>query len=285
MGKGKSSRDIQADLHFHSTASDGVLSPTRMIERHVRAGDKVVAIADHDSTEGCLEGMTAAKRHDVPFIPAVEISVRLAGADIHLLAYAVDLGDEDLQRFLNAVRNSRLDRVEEIIRRLEMLGLELTMEEVLAVAGRSSVARPHIAEAMWKKGLVEEKEHAFRDYLGRDKPAFVPVGDVTPSQAIEIVRSAGGVVSIAHPFTENILDVLAICRDAPVWGIEARHAGHNATLCAQYEDLAKYLGCAVTGGTDDHGHADHDETLGTVRIEERVLDFLIDRTRRVLATR
>ena len=285
MGKGKSSRDIQADLHFHSNASDGILTPTQAVDRHVRVGDKVVAIADHDSTEGCFEGMTAAKRRGVPFIPAVEISVRMAGADIHILAYAFDLGDEDLQRFLSSVRNSRLDRVEEIIRRLEALGLELTMEEVLAVAGRSSVARPHIAEAMWKKGLVEAKEHAFRDYLGRDKPAFVPVGDGTPAQAIRIVQSAGGVVSIAHPFTENILDVLAICRDGEVWGIEARHAGHNATLSAQYEDLAKYLGCEVTGGTDDHGHADHDAVLGTVRIEERVLDFLVDRTRRVLATR
>lgn len=283
MSKKSSRREIQADLHFHSNASDGVLSPTDAVARHVRAGDKVVALADHDTTAGCAEGMKAAMKLGVPFIPAVEISVRLSGADIHLLAYAFDLGDEELQRFLVSVRHARLDRVEEIIKRLAKIGLELTMEEVLSVSGRSSVARPHIAEAMWKKGLVAAKEDAFRDYLGRDKPAFVPVGDVSPREAIEHVARAGGVVSVAHPFTENILDVLSIYRDSEVWGLEARHAGHNPELVRQYEDLARYLDVCVTGGTDDHGHPDQAHTLGTIRIEEKVLDDLIARTRRVLA--
>jgi hypothetical protein len=277
------SRRIQADLHFHSTASDGILTPTQAVERHIRAGNKVLAITDHDSTEGCLEGMQAAARHGVPFLPGVEISARQGGGDIHLLAYAFDLSHKPLQRFLESLRNARLDRVEEILRRLSALGLELTIEEVLAVAGRSSVARPHIAEAMWKKGLVDRKEDAFRDYLGRDKPAFVPVGEVRPIEVIRLVEEAGGVVSLAHPFTENVLDILAICRDAPLWGLEARHAAHNEVLVAQYEDLAAYLGCEVTGGTDDHGHPDSDEFLGTVTLEERVLDFLLDRSRRVLA--
>ena len=130
-----------------------------------------------------------------------------------------------------------------------------------------------------KKGLVAEPEHAFRDYLGRDQPAFVPVGEVTPREAIATVIAAGGVVSMAHPFTENIMEILAVAGECELWGLEARHAHHDAILRSQYEDLAKYLGCAVTGGTDDHGHTDSDASLGTIRLPEETIKFLLARSR------
>lgn len=276
--------DIQADLHFHSNASDGLLSPSAAVARHIAAGDKIVALADHDTIEGIAEAHETAREAGVPWIPAVEISVRMGPADIHLLGYAFDPSDAALGRLLHSIRNARFDRVEEIIRRLAACGIELTMEEVLAEAGRSSIARPHIAQALFKKGLVAEPEHAFRDYIGRDKPAFVPVGEVTPREAIETVIAAGGVVSMAHPFTENIMEILTVAGECDLWGLEARHAHHDAILRSQYEDLAKYLGCAVTGGTDDHGHTESDPSLGTIFLPEGTIEFLLERARRVLAS-
>ena len=242
------------DLHLHTTASDGALSPTALIARAAASGITTLAITDHDTTGGLEEGRAAASARGLTFVNGIEITAVEAGRDVHVLGYFYDPADATLTDFLVAQREDRLRRVREMAARLEELGVPVDAAPVLAEArdrGRS-VGRPHIAAALVAAGHVQTRDEAFARFLENGRPAFVPRHGASPDAVVGVVAGAGGVASIAHPGLTGIDDILPRLAGAGLHAIEARHTEHDEATEARYRALAATLGLAISGGSDFH---------------------------------
>ncbi len=249
---------IEADLHLHSHHSDGVLPPDRVVAAAASAGLKAVALTDHDTVAGVEEAMRAAPS-GLEVIPGAELSSVYRGRDIHLLAYYLDHADAHLRASLEPYRRERLLRAERIVKRLNRLGVAVTMDEVLAIAGAgvpaesASIGRPHVAEALVRRGAVRDVEEAFDRYLRRGQPAYVTKPAIPLADALKLVRESGGVAVIAHPAL-NLGE--AETRDlarAGLAGIEAWHPKHTPEQKASLDRMASELGLVASGGSDFHG--------------------------------
>lgn len=251
------------DLHTHSTASDGTEAPEVVLAAAARAGLDVVALTDHDTYAGWEPAAEAARQHGIALLRGVEISCHHEGISIHLLGYLPDpdhaaLGDE-----LVAARQSRTQRIDRMVARMAADGIPITLEEVEAVATvGATLGRPHIADALVASGYVADRNAAFSDFLGNGSPYYVAHYAPDPVRAIELVRAAGGVPVMAHPFAntrgytvdEAVIEELA---GAGLAGLEARHRDHSQRERLHAEQLAARLGLFVTGSSDYHGTGKH----------------------------
>jgi len=260
----------EIDLHTHTTASDGLLSPTALVELASARGLRILGITDHDSTGGVEEALQAAAEQNVEVWPGVEISTDVPGAEVHLLGYFVDLHDNTFQRTLRALRDGRRDRAHRMVERLAQLGIPVEWSRVVELAGTGAIGRPHVAQAMVEKGYVRSVTEAFDLYLGRKGPAYIERYKLTPDQAAELVRQAGGLPVLAHPVivgaeisgaeaaTEPRLPphieqaLPGLIRHGLV-GIEAYYPDYPAALTDFLLDLAAQQGLVATGGSDFHG--------------------------------
>ena len=189
----------EVDLHLHTTHSDGTLSPTELVDLCARNGLKVIAISDHDSTEGVAEAQAAAVRHGIEVIPAIELSTDVPDNEIHMLGYFIDTEDTGFQDLLREFRAGREDRGRKMVERLAGIGLEITWEEVERIADGAAVGRPHIAQAMIERGYVSEWQEAFDKYIGRTGPAYVERTRLEPEEAIRVLLDNGALPVMAHP--------------------------------------------------------------------------------------
>ncbi len=266
---------MKIELHCHSTASDGTLTPEELVNRALREGLEALAITDHDTTAAFEPARRAAAGFRLEMIPAVEINCEEGDRDVHILGYYLDPASAPLQEALHELRRSRLRRLEEILVRLEELGVPVRQERVLRFAQGQSVGRPHVARAMVEAGHVADLSAAFDLYLGQGKPAFVPRRNLRPHQAIQRIREAGGVAVLAHPGQigdESLVQALAA---RGLQGLEAFHPSHPPLLCQHYQELASSLGLLVTGGSDFHGTEQrHRVDLGGVWLPEEALPRL-----------
>ena len=188
------------DLHLHTTASDGRLSPTELVQLVADKGLQQVSISDHDSTEGLAEAFLAAQQFtDLRIIPGIELSTDIPGDEIHMLGYFIQYEDEEFQLSLEEFRRGRVDRAREMVERLASLGVQLEWDRVQEIAGDGSVGRPHIALAMVEKGYCKEPKDAFPEYLGRNGLAYVQRTKMTPEEAVQLLLKVGGVPVLAHP--------------------------------------------------------------------------------------
>jgi 3',5'-nucleoside bisphosphate phosphatase len=236
---------------------------------------RVLAVTDHDSTNGLAEAMDEAARHGIEIVPGLEINCDVPGAEIHILGYCVDWPAEWFQTFLAEQRAERTARVHCIVDRLTELGLPLTAEEVFAVCGEGSPGRPHVAQAMIKRGYVKSVREAFDRYLHAGGPANVPRRRLAPTEAVAVIRRAGGVPVFAHPGLANRDAMIPELIAAGLAGIETYYPEHSVAQIEAYAETCRRHGLVATGGSDYHGpHTGRAVTVGSPRIPLEVWDRL-----------
>jgi predicted metal-dependent phosphoesterase TrpH len=258
----------KADLHIHSTCSDGALSPSAVVDLAASRGVVHMALTDHDTVEGLAEARRRALAAGLGFSAGVELSAVHEGEPVHLLGYDFDESDESLLSHLRHVRSIRLERAERIVAALSRAGLVIKMEWVLREAGKAAPTRTHIALAMVREGVAMSTGAAFRDYLSDSAGYATPVDATAAIPALRLLHAAGGWASLAHPGQwcrhDTFLDLVAGGLDA----IEVVHPSHDPDLCRYYAELAERTGIGMTGGSDFHGHVTgEEERIGTYVID------------------
>ena len=245
------------DLHAHTTASDGTLSPRELVSAAARRGVRVLAVTDHDSTDGLRDAFDEAAKHPpLTIVPGLEINCDApgaAGAEVHVLGYYVDHEAGWFQDFLREQRVERVARVHRIVARLAELGMPIDAAEVFAIVKEGSAGRPHVAQVMVQRGYVRSVREAFDRYLHANGPANVPRKRLTPVEAVRIIRRAHGVPVFAHPGLADRDALIPELVEAGLMGIEAIYAEHSAAQTAHYKDVCRAHGLVVTGGSDYHG--------------------------------
>src|SRR5215208_545169 len=245
----------QVDLHSHSTYSDGLLAPAMLVEEAASRGVRILALTDHDTVAGIDEARAAGDRLRVEIIPGVELSAALPnGGEVHLLGYFVDVDDSALLEQLAGYARARAERMERMVERLNRIGAPVSLERVREIAGHGTVGRPHLGRALVEAGYATDLSDAFARYIGGGKPAFVPRPRVDPRDAIALVRAAGGVPVLAHPFStggvESVLDRLV---PAGLAGIEVDYGEYDSQDREILRQIAARRGLIATGGSDYHG--------------------------------
>jgi len=255
------------DLHMHTTASDGRLTPAALLERVLAAGLTTIAITDHDTTRAVDEATRLAEPHGVRVVPGTEITAVDEGRDVHMLAYFIDHHDPTLAAFLARQRSLRVERVREIGERLAAHGMAVEVDVLIGQARArpgTAIGRPWLARALVRAGHVASVAEAFERWLGQGQPAFVPRSGPTPFDVVGIVHAAGGVVSFAHPGVTRKDTLLGPLAEAGLDAIEVHHSDHAPEVRDRYRTLAESLGVATSGGSDFHGSGETRTTLGKV---------------------
>lgn len=264
------------DLHTHTTASDGSLSPAEVVALAEKTGLKAVAITDHDTIDGLAEALDAGRGLDMEVVPGVEISVtKPGGGSMHVVGLWVDPGDPGLNDGLAWLQEARAMRNPKIAANLQGLGLDVTMEEVEAVAGGGQVGRPHFAQLMVEKGMVANRQEAFGRYLARGAPAYEEKARFEPGPAMKLLRGAGALPILAHPGLLNLhpavlAELAEELKGMGLGGLEAYYSEHDLATQRRLISLAARLGLAVSGGSDFHGAPKPDIRLGFGRGDLRV---------------
>ncbi|GAA1155402.1 PHP domain-containing protein [Streptomyces hebeiensis] len=252
---------MRIDLHTHSTASDGTDTPAELVRNAAAAGLDVVALTDHDSTRGHAEATAALADldRDLTLVTGAELSCRLDGVGLHMLAYLFDPLEPEFLRERELVRDDRVPRARAMVGKLQALGVPITWEQVTRIAGDASLGRPHIATALVELGVVETVSDAFvPEWLATGGRAYAEKHELDPFEAIRLVKAAGGVTVFAHPQAVTRGEVVpesAVGRLAAAGldGIEVDHMDHDAPTRARLRALADELGLLVTGSSDYHG--------------------------------
>ncbi len=247
---------LRVDLHLHTTASDGQLSPTALVGLAQERGLDVIAITDHDTTNGIEEAQRAAQGSPV-VIPGIELSAEDAGGDVHTLGYFMNIHEPVFQEQLVRFRDERLQRARRVVERLAALGLPVEWERVMAMADSGSVGRAHIARAMVEAGYVSTVKEAFDRYLQVGGPAYIVRRRLSPEEAIELIHGAGGVAVLAHPGLVPHYESLLIERLIPAGldGIEVVHPDNPPPVEQRTRELAQQYNLIMTGGSDFHDPA------------------------------
>jgi 3',5'-nucleoside bisphosphate phosphatase len=248
----------RADLHTHTTASDGMNRPAENVRLAKEAGLTAVAITDHDTVAGVPEALEAGDRYGIIVVPGVEISTAHEGRDVHILGYGIPHDDPVLLSRLISLRNVRNRRNEQILSRLADLGMPISIEEVEAAAGKSgrgddSVGRPHIAQVLMNKGYASNLRDAFDRFLGEGKAAYVSPPRISPLEAVDWIHDAGGVAIVAHPGLYDNDALVVSLLEGGADGLEAYHSDHSAEDEARYAAFAERHSKLITGGSDFHG--------------------------------
>jgi 3',5'-nucleoside bisphosphate phosphatase len=278
------------DLHTHTTASDGRCSPPELVARAAAAGVDVLSVTDHDTTAAAAIVADACAHTGIEFIPGIEITAVVEGADVHVLGYFIDPSSAALGIFLAEQRRRRVDRVRQMIERLSELGIQLDADAVLSpTRGDASKAagRPWIARALVKMGVVASTGEAFDKYLKRGQPAFVSRVGPMPAEVFSQIHAAQGIASLAHPGLAACDDLIPSFVAAGLDAIEAHHSKHTAEDTEHYLGVARRHDLAISGGSDYHGDPSHDVVgIGGVSLPRERLQPLRDRcaTRRATAS-
>ncbi len=245
----------KADLHIHSTASDGRLTPAEVVRAAAEAGLAFIALADHDTVDGIVPAVEAAKAFPgLKVIPAVELSTDIPAGEVHVLGYFIDYTHPELLTTLERMRHSRQGRALGMVAKLNDLGLPIEWERVKEIAGTGSIGRPHIDQAMLEKGYIASSKEAFTKYIGRNGPAYVERDKMTPPEAVELILRASGLPVLAHPLTTNDVEATVVeLKAAGLVGIEVYYGGSTADEINGLLSLARKYGLIVTGGSDYHG--------------------------------
>ncbi len=256
------------DLHTHSTFSDGSFTPEQLAFEAARCGLSAIALTDHDNIEGIDRFMAACHKHEVRGVAGVEISLDFPNGSMHLLGYFIDHHNQALAQHIQQLKTGRAYRNQKILEQIQAMGMPITMQEVAAFAGEDNVGRLHFAQALVARGYVRSRDEAFDRYLAKGKPGYASRPRLTPADGVEIIRSAGGLAALAHPFTlaldkQALDDLVGDLAQAGLQGIEVIYPQHNPKQIKQYRDLASKFNLVVTGGTDFHGAAMPDIKLGS----------------------
>jgi hypothetical protein len=243
------------DLHAHTTASDGALSPGELVRLAKDCGVSVLAVTDHDTLAGIPAAMTEGRRVGLQIVPGAEVTAYVDDLEVHLLGHFVDPDDVRLNEFLASSRDDRIRRVRRMIDKLWALGLPVDADEILTQAPGSSVGRPHLAQAMVRRGYVASVQEAFDRFLTPGKPAHVERSRIPATEVISAIKRAGGVPSLAHPGVYGQDDIIPRLVEQGLVGLEVHHPDHGAEAIFRYERMRLRYELLAVGGSDYHGTA------------------------------
>lgn len=269
----------KADLHMHSTASDGRFPPGILVEKCAAAGLKTIAITDHDTIGGFEKAVEAAADAGIDLVPGIEITCEMDGRERHLLAYNFDTEHPRLKTFIQAQRLRRYRRASQMIQNLNRLGFDISMDEVKAEAGTLNISRNHIAGLMLSKGYVAHKQLVFDKYIGDAAPAYHKTEYEHISSVIALIHECGGVAILAHPGRHYTQKQLTELIEAGIDGFECIHPSHNFKFQKKYSTLCEENALLKTGGSDFHGYRMHESSnLGIVAVDVAWVKKLRERT-------
>jgi predicted metal-dependent phosphoesterase TrpH len=268
------------DLHLHTNASDGLLTPDALVSRISAAGIHTFSVTDHDTVAGLAQAAECARRGGLRFLPGIEITAVENQGDVHMLGYGFDPSSARLAEFLRGQRADRVARARRMAERLAALQVPIDVEALIgssAEEGRA-VGRPQLARALVAKGYAASVNEAFELWLGRGRPAYVARTGATPAEVIDLIGSVGGVVSFAHPGVTKRDDLIPSLASQGLYALEVWHSDHDDLVTARYLALAEALGLAATGGSDFHGDLpDRNARLGRAVMPEAAFDRLLAR--------
>ncbi len=257
-----------ADLHLHSTASDGKLKPSDVIRHAHESGLKAVSLTDHDTITGLKPARELAGELGLEFINGVELSTFMNGRECHILGYGFDDDNPNINKLFGSQLSQRRTRAEAMIHELNKLGMEITFDEVWAEAVNAPISRVHIARVLMNKGYCATQNEVFFRFLGNRGPAYVPFELVAADDGIEAIHEAGGVAVLAHPSNYYLYEDLKKLMDWGIDGFEYIHPSHNYTQQMKYFNHARNYDLLVTGGSDFHGYLNKDyNNLGMVAVD------------------
>ncbi len=262
------------DLHIHTTASDGLLSPEEVVEIAHQRGLAAIAVADHDTVSGYEHAKKRGDDLGIKIVPAVELSANYQGEDLHILGYLIESGNPEFLKKIDLFRKERLQRGEKMVQKLNELGIGISMDTVKSIAGKGSVGRPHLADALVKEEFVRSYDEAFARYLGYHAPAYVPKKYLNPQEAIELVHLVRGVAILAHPGTSRADHLVPDFIQMGIDGLEAYHSQYSKRITEHYINLSKKFGLVHTGGSDCHGRSLDKILIGTPKVPYSCLDSL-----------
>lgn len=268
---------MKSDLHLHSTASDGRLSPEELVRTAAGLGLAVMAITDHDSVDGIPPALRAAQAYPtLRVIPGVEVSTDVPHGEVHVLGYFIDYTTPELATSLSDFRNSRRVRAQKMIAKLASMGVQIEWDRVQEIAGTGSVGRPHIAQAMLERKYVQSQKEAFERYIGREAPAYVERDKMTPEQVVELIVRVGGLAVLAHPFDIPDLDqMIPRLQRKGLAGIEVYYNNYSPKTIQYLASLARKHALVATGGSDYHGISASETPIGGVTIPPECVDRLL----------
>lgn len=274
------------DLHVHSNASDGTLTPTEVVNRAIANGLTAIALTDHDTIDGVAEAMQAAKNaltegNSLMVIPGTELSVGYKGRDIHILGLFVDIHNNGFKSFLHKAQEERMERNERMVQNLRDAGIAITIDDLTKDNHETVVTRAHFAKHLLETGVVKTKEEAFDKYLGSHTQYYVPRKFFTPEEAIQQIHAAGGIASLAHPllyrYTRPEVEKLVIfLKSLGLNALETYYTSHTEADEYFIRNLARRQGLLMTGGSDFHGANKPDIELGTGRGKLKIPASLLE---------
>ena len=274
----------KGDFHTHSTASDGVLSPSALVDLVASQGVVYHALTDHDSTEGIAEARVAAAKYPgYTLIPGVEMGTDIEGAEVHMLGLYLDPADGELQALLKRLRDGRVGRGYGIVEKLRGMGIMIEWERVLEIAGDASVGRPHIAQALVEAGYVPKVADAFDRWIGRNGPAYVERDKMTPVESVHCIVERGGMACLAHP--ADLQDLDALLGELAGAGMQAMEVFYKDYLPETVEALrqaAERHRLLPLGGSDYHGIFGNQEPLpGNIPLPDAAIERFLDAAARL----
>lgn len=264
---------MAADLHIHTTFSDGDETPEEIVIRAKEVGLKSIAITDHDVVDGIEPAQSQGEKVGVAIIPGVELTTELPKAEVHILGYFIDYKRPELKEILSKIQECRRKRIYKMVEKLKKLGVDIDAEKVFTFASGASPGRPHVAKALVEMGAVSSIRNAFVKYLDWKGPAYVPHYKLSPSEAIKLILDSGGVPVYAHPATSGYDEIIPDLLSFGLKGIEVYYPGRSGQEIEYYLNLAKKYNLLVTGGSDYHG-AIKRVKLGDVTVPDELVEKL-----------
>jgi predicted metal-dependent phosphoesterase TrpH len=245
--------DGRCDLHIHTIFSDGILTPETVVRKAKEQGLVAISISDHDAVGGIDPAIRAGDNLGIEVVPGIEMSCVRGTKDVHMLGYFIDQHDAVLLAFLAKVQAKRLERARKIVTKLGEQGVKIDVNRVLQIAGGGALGRPHIAQALIEAGAARNTEDAFARLIGYDSPAYIPKMEISPLEAVSMIREHGGIAVAAHPGTCDDEKLIGDLIAAGLQGIEVYHPDHDNAASRRYLEIARKNGLFVTGGSDCHG--------------------------------
>lgn len=263
-----------ADLHLHSVFSDGTSTPEELIDEAKKSGLSAVSVVDHDTVLAVDATVEAAKAKNIEVLSGIELTAEYEGLEIHILGYLIDCKNKQLLEKLDSLKKNRTERIYKIVDKLKEQGIKIKPETIFGLSSQGTVGRLHVARTMVKEGLVSSVFEAFQKYIGDKCPAYVLNFKLSPQESIELIKTAGGIPVLAHPYILNRDDLIPTFVDFGLMGLEAYYTEHSRSMINSYLGLAKRYNLLVTGGSDYHGSAKPEVMMGAAKIPYELVEKL-----------
>jgi predicted metal-dependent phosphoesterase TrpH len=255
-----------ADLHLHTAFSDSTYSPEALVAAAKKAGLGCIAVVDHDTVAGIRPSLEAGENGGVEVLPGIELTAEYQGLEVHILGYLIDCQNAALIEQLENLKNIRVERIHQMVAKLQKLGMELEADDVFSLAGQGTVGRLHLARAMVKKGLVRSTGEAFARFIGEKGPGYVLGFRLAPKEAVELIKKAKGVPVLAHPYSLNRDELIPELINCGVMGLEVYYPEHTPSKREAYTAMAEKYHLLMTGGSDCHGSAKPEVKIGSIKV-------------------